>query len=958
MAGLVPLNTDVLVAVVNEFYTTTNETRRHEIDGILCRFKNDFECVQTVSACMHMISQPTSPPNVRYFGAISLYDVIRIRSAECIANETLQLSLKTFLIDSLTSGAYAKTTSLLNKLSATLAIFSLYCVPDLWQSPVEDLTQLLAGTPEVLLKVLSDMAAEFSHVSMPLQQRSRLKAELHKFSENIIRVLTVVLQPGGSDASTMTRQAAVECVEQWLRLPGMALDQWTNVLSDVLGAVVQDCTALASILDIIAENDEFHRHSTLIINICQYICMHVSTKIEEELREDATSEEIATLVASTCSVAEKSVATLVECATQAGDAELTVRMSQVMQVLANMPGQYPQDEIVSDLPACFFISLRTEIMQTLSSSNQKVDNQFVRQISQIYAALLDVAIVKMAFPRADTWHTWNLEDRDQFESYRKMRSETSYDSYQFSGQETLNFLNQKLEESLNSGDMNRSEACLYQWECVADYLVETDYSSILKCLEICASRLAAAPSTSYSSSPSSSSSLNPVFLDLDEDRRGATLMRLLYALSHLIQVHERAKELECALIPVILSYVRADVPSVRCAIDTLHKFVEDRTESLDIIGEQISSTCYAFFKSSESKDADRLVALKCIGYVLSRQKPSQTMKIIGEILNEQNINEPEIDAPTRHRRYAFQINTFSALFSSLTQKKEVGSESSETASNEEPTIVQLLREAIPVFETLCGENLSEGSGCLIQEVCKAVRSALNALPEQYLSTFFPFVVSLLNTALFVPESAAAACALAKSAVLQCGNLVGVEMANAIAHWLQIFEQSVSSVQIDEYLQFIYHVVRKNWKPIRKFSEPSLVALKSSINICTYIIINSVVPTEVRSASQVLAQLASYTTSNDDVAQKASLAEHGPTLIRAVFGRVQRELMRPTVEALAEVLFFYFREFTTETRNILNAEPYGCSALVAAMFREIGNLRTFKQMTIRFNNSAVRDPGSI
>uniref|UniRef100_A0A8R1HNV7 Uncharacterized protein n=1 Tax=Caenorhabditis japonica TaxID=281687 RepID=A0A8R1HNV7_CAEJA len=84
------------------------------------------------------------------------------------------------------------------------------------------------------------MAAEFSHVSMPLQQRSRLKAELHKFSENIIRVLTVVLQPGGSDASTMTRQAAVECVEQWLRLPGMALDQWTNVLSDVLGAVVQD----------------------------------------------------------------------------------------------------------------------------------------------------------------------------------------------------------------------------------------------------------------------------------------------------------------------------------------------------------------------------------------------------------------------------------------------------------------------------------------------------------------------------------------------------------------------------------------------------------------------------------------------------------------------------------------------------------------------------------------------
>lgn len=80
----------------------------------------------------------------------------------------------------------------------------------------------------------------------------------------------------------------------------------------------------------------------------------------------------------------------------------------------------------------------------------------------------------------------------------------------------------------------------------------------------------------------------------------------------------------------------------------------------------------------------------------------------------------------------------------------------------------MLCEAIPVFETLCsgGSGLDgSNSGSLIQEVCKAVRSALTSLPEHYLPSFFPFIVSLLNSSLFVTESVIAACALAKSTVL-------------------------------------------------------------------------------------------------------------------------------------------------------------------------------------------------
>ena len=76
-----------------------------------------------------------------------------------------------------------------------------------------------------------------------------------------------------------------------------------------------------------------------------------------------------------------------------------------MQVLANMQGQYPKEEIVSDIPSVYFISLRTEIVQTMNST--RVDEQFIAKIGQIYAQMLDVAINKLTFPRINLWLTWN-----------------------------------------------------------------------------------------------------------------------------------------------------------------------------------------------------------------------------------------------------------------------------------------------------------------------------------------------------------------------------------------------------------------------------------------------------------------------------------------------------------------------------------------------------------------------
>ncbi|ETN76347.1 hypothetical protein NECAME_03510 [Necator americanus] len=114
------------------------------------------------------------------------------------------------------------------------------------------------------------------------------------------------------------------------------------------------------------------------------------------------------------------------------------------------------------------------------------------------------------------------------------------------------------------------------------------------------------------------------------------------------------------------------------------------------------------------------------------------------------------------------------------------------------------------------------------------------------------------------------------------------------------------------------------------------------------------PCVVRLASQVLAVIASQCISYGDEAPRLILARHGPELIKTTFARIQIELIRATVESLAEVLFFFAKEFSLETRNVLSELENGDSPLVAAMFREVGNLRNFKQMTLRLNMASRKD----
>ncbi|KAK6049836.1 hypothetical protein COOONC_12661 [Cooperia oncophora] len=517
--------------------------------------------------------------------------------------------------------------------------------------------------------------------------------------------------------------------------------------------------------------------------------------------------------------------------------------------------------------------------------------------------------------------------------YRMARSEVSIDAYFMMGKDTLKFLNQELETAIEKGDLCRTECIMFFWEAVADYLSESDYQEICTNLELC-------------------TRLSNIGEGADADRLANTTMRHLHALSHLVQEHDNAAELEGHVIRLVLPFVARKAVSKE-ALRTLEKYVSERSNGVMAIGDDISQVCYSFFMDESNGQALRLEALKCIGYVLSMKPSNDVMVILNNVmaphLRDLGAEESMHSDGTLEQK-KFQISIFSCLFASLNSKG-----GGATNSAHDPPSVIIFRQVFPVFLQII--EIPGVPTAISDKVCDAVRSAISNLPAEHLPEALPLVSQLLDHALFTNPTSA--CALAKSAVLVFGHYTPTtsQLCTSIRQWLELFARNMPFHAIDEWLSLIYQILRKNYKTLRANGENSLPIISNAILIAGQTLAESCEPCVVRLASQVLAVIASQSISFGDEAPRLLLASHGPALVKTIFLRIQVELLRPTVEYLAEVLFFFAKEFSQETRNVINGLEHGDSPLVAAMFREVGNLRNFKQMTLRLNNASRKDTRS-
>ncbi|VDM47264.1 unnamed protein product [Toxocara canis] len=752
-----------LPSLIVEFYGTSDPLRRTQLDQALTEIRKSGEAFEASFDLLDFV-QPTV---VQHFGASVIYETIRNKWEDCIANEQIASKLKGTLIEKLTLGAHFQNQSVTNKLSSSLALFALYCIPDVWPEPVRDLTRLWACQPELLLRVLAELAAEFHHVQMPLKQRSLLKSSLQKMHFEVMNVIELVLQ--SEDASPSLKNAAIECVEQWLTLPSVELLQWQPILKTVLFSTLNDFAALARMFTVIASHEDVQTQTNMALDITAFvahnICPVVGDRLraigeggEEECEMSPEMEDIRSLLFAIINLISDVLRPLLIGCTEESNAETLASLCSFFSAISSWPGRYAVDEVVSDAPDAFWELLKDDLT---SAADEKITPEVREKVltfcRPLYASMLQSAIEKLTFlPCEQFQKRYNEEQRDCFESYRRERREAAMHAFVVVGHETLTFLDETLQKAIETKDCCRAEAVLLLFERVADYLSEVDLPAIERILQLC---------TEISTWQLANGQ--------DESRLGVTLMRLLYSLSHLVLTSDNAADLGGKCIHLALSFLGNPNVSAE-ALNTLEHFAEDRCSELTSSASALIERCYGYFACEQNARSLRLRAMKCVGFTLSLYDAGVVLNSLDSILAPrlvalQSIAEGRMPSTSQsiaslEEECLFELGVFSVLIASIQPK--IGNRESDVSRS--PVFVAM-RQCVPLLQDLL--RAFKDSGELVEKVCDALRSGLMALGEGTMP-FLDTYCDLIGTIIFLHP--VTACKLAK-AVFILGEPLKLEL---------------------------------------------------------------------------------------------------------------------------------------------------------------------------------------
>uniref|UniRef100_A0A915PS32 Exportin-1/Importin-beta-like domain-containing protein n=1 Tax=Setaria digitata TaxID=48799 RepID=A0A915PS32_9BILA len=937
-----------VIAALNELHTTTDQKRRRELNDALTTLKKS-ENGFMISFRLLDFEQTTI---VQHFGACIFYDTIRERWEECISNEALIIKIKETLLEKLAFGAPFLNQSVTNKLTSSLAMLALCCVPDIWPDPIQDLAAMWNDKPELLLRVLAELAAEFYRIRLPLSQRSILKSSLHRKAEDVIKIINMILCD--KDASPSLRNAAVECLEQWLRLPGTELMRWQPALLPFLGNL-SDRVALARILNVISAHSDLPYMECLAMDLATFLASITCPAIVEQLdilnkrykekngmsREDYISEleEYGFLVSALAEFFEATMRPLLIGCVEKRNGEVLRLLCTFFEKISLWPGFYPYDEVISDTSEIFWNTLKDDLLSLPGSRvNETAQHELIAECSTFYIRLQWCAITKLSYPPQDVFQLFDKDQVEKFERYRFQRVEVSLNAFEIAPTDSTFMLVRLLGEAVSETDICKVEAILYLLERIADYMTENDAATINRILEHCVSLL----------------SWHLTDEIYGASQLGKSLMNLFYSLSHLICTGSEADKQGTICMELALTFV--DITGcTEEALKNLEKYVESRTLHLDVM-DRVVQKCYEYFCDNQKPRILRICALRCLGLSLAVHESNYVLKSLDSILTprlkilqmivEGHLPTSSQSTETLEDECIFELDVLSALVSTQKTQTTVSADESEpkVKNLSKKTVHIVLWQAMPLLLDLL-RNFSS-SEILVERICDVLRSGLIAVQDDT-ETLLNSYCGVLDFILL--KHPAAACKLAKSVVLICSsnnlNDVMVKLATRIAGWFKNINESMDEFN-EEHIELAYHIVKKDWKFVCSSLPDGYIFLRALLHMSLKILATSKDTNLCRKDSVMLATMIRNIITSCVFTEV--LQEAGESLISVVFSRLQTELMKSTAEALSEILMLLARNYPLETRQCLNGLPYGNTQEVVNMLKETHNAKNFKHMALQFN----------
>uniref|UniRef100_A0A915D4J8 Exportin-1/Importin-beta-like domain-containing protein n=1 Tax=Ditylenchus dipsaci TaxID=166011 RepID=A0A915D4J8_9BILA len=691
---------------VQEFYNTQSEVRRKELQTALNKVQEKPECWKMSM----MLVQGSYPGVVQFYGAKSIYTLLSKRFDEVVESSEKTNEVREFFVQKLSSSAQSMPHSLLNVLSSGFAVFLLKCLPDVWPDPFTELINLWFTKDtqqELLLRVLAEVAAEYQRLTISWKQKRILKSSLLKVCPTIVQISHSVLADPQSSPSM--KNAAVECIELWLKLPGAKISDFMEAFTSLFNNIASDIVALSRILSTLKSNEELPNLPQIIKQITKYIAVSICPVILNEVNNvlcgTTSSEDITPLICAVTEFVHGFIRQIVAITAGSNDQEFVkvyFDLCLFFTQLSTLDALYPTRECISDLPEPFWTSLREELLQGDEDKPYAANKRILCNESvKYFLELLQSATGKISF---------FLEIETQFEAYRISRGDVSSNAMLISPTETINIFVTKLNESLDKENIFRSESVLFYVKEAADFIkgdhLDLLYPVLCKCNNVKNWR-----------------SVRPN----DFLRFANTLLDVLQRLEHLILTSRRAHEILPQIIKLVLDLLVFPELGEK-ALETVITYVKNKDASVQTVLDPIISSCYSYFETETNPELVRLQAMKAVGKGLSFKPWEFILNSLDQILLPRLVSLKQVldgsyslSISQQKSRVIFELSVIEQLVATIETNQGVEDIESATST----PVQMILNQCVPLFDLLLGNPNSTGD--VVEKVCDVLRAGVLSL---------------------------------------------------------------------------------------------------------------------------------------------------------------------------------------------------------------------------------------
>uniref|UniRef100_A0A1I8A2Y3 Xpo1 domain-containing protein n=1 Tax=Steinernema glaseri TaxID=37863 RepID=A0A1I8A2Y3_9BILA len=893
---------------------STRPERRSEINSQLeaIRASDDWQL-----ACF--LVERAADLASQFFGASMLYEITKNHCACLLESPEVTDSLRKFLFTVLSQGANSRSQSVINKLSSAMAMFALNCIPDIWDNSIYDMTCAWSSEPELLLRVLAEMPLEFYNLKVQLAQRSAIRSVLQRSSESIIRIIHTVFSQ--AESSPSLSNAAVECVESWMKLPNISVLEWKPILIPIFTSNSQDGATVARLLTILYTNEELGRMDRFVLEVAECIACSIIpdssgdplVNLEDEL------EHITSLIAAISGFSEIYVYTLCSHAFQNPADTENKTLCTFFLTISSFPGQYPVEECFSEIPDSFWSELRTAVTSLLNEGSNPLLKDFRKTCeSQYYAAFARLLVSKLAFSRGMEAR-FSKEEMEKWKLYRNMRLEPARIAFLFFERSTIQILLSVLQEAASNRDLFQAESVFHVTQFIGDIISESNIHFVIEMINI-------ATTTDFLSG----------FDECDVHLYLASFLSLLQNTASCIVGcaedgrQDRAHlcvEIYKVCVGVALRYLSVPKLTEKC-LSTLERYVEGRTNLNAMVAEEVLNVCFAYFSDEGNASANRIACLRCIGCCLSVKSYDEVISALRMIISDKQKLDALGDGTfssenpeSTEKQFLFELDVYTNLLGSIRM----------TSSEGENPCTLLLETYVPTFTKLVNRYSSNAK--LMQSVTAALKAGLNVLDPTSEKFFVIYSDVIEQILLLQPYSASP---LAQSFLLTfAGNqsahpvLLGKVadwMAAIQADWehtqtLSPEERSWKEDDQEELLKFVAGIIRKHWnivvEHLKQHNSPDVGRFLDSLvaYLCDHV--SRSCNSEVVKRSVGIFQ---FMLNKKEPVMNEVLANKGELIVATLFVRLQSDLLSSIVNLITDVLQFFYANYSQETRAVISRQP--------------------------------------